>query len=282
MKVKILQCLLGIVVVVAICAGSCFGWIALNKIHEDTLSADTYKSIADDVLSVSESTVVNNPEDDEKPKEFSPIQIDFDALREKNWDIIGWIYSPDTPINYPVVQGVDNDFYIHHLIDGQYNASGTIFLDYSVPGDFSAKNNVLYGHHMANGSMFASLAKYKKAEYYSEHPVMYLSTPDQDYKVELFSAMVTPATSSAYTMFFNNSEDFLAWVTELKDNSLFESNVQVGEDDRILMLSTCSYEYDDARTIVCGKLVPLDRPESSDEVASDIFIDDPFFSLEQE
>ena len=93
-------------------------------------------------------------------------EIDFDALKTVNEDVVGWLYLPDTVISYPVVQGDDNSYYLKHLVDGTYNANGCLFMDHKNQRDLKDDNTLIYGHHMESGKMFASLVKYKDQEFY--------------------------------------------------------------------------------------------------------------------
>ena len=93
--------------------------------------------------------------------------IDFSALDSQNPDVVAWIQIPGTQINYPVVQGKDNDYYLHRDLNRQKSTAGTIFLDYADRADFSSLHNVLYGHHMKNGSMFKDISRYKDQGYAS-------------------------------------------------------------------------------------------------------------------
>ena len=103
-----------------------------------------------------------NPEETQPFREAAPIQVDFEALRQQNPDIIAWIYSTDTPINYPVVQSEDNSYYLRRLIDGTRNTAGTIFADFRNAPDFSDRNTLVYGHNMKNNPMFGTLSEYRK------------------------------------------------------------------------------------------------------------------------
>lgn len=189
-------------------------------------------------------------------RETAPIQVDFEELTEKNPDVVAWLYCPDTPINYPVAQSDDNSYYLHRLVNGAYNFSGTLFLDYRNSGDFSDGNSLIYGHNMRNGSMFGSLPKYKKQGYYAQHPVLYLLTPDADYKVELLAGYVTPADAAIYDIPLLN-EDGSAAIGELIAPSRFAEAPEPEEDGRYLTLSTCSYEFTQARYVVVGILRAL-------------------------
>ncbi|MCM1044728.1 MAG: class B sortase [Candidatus Gastranaerophilales bacterium] len=181
-------------------------------------------------------------------------QVDFASLRERNSDVVGWIYGPGTAINYPVVQGDDNAYYLTHMFDGQENKCGSIFMDSFSQADVSSTNSILHGHHMRNGSMFASLTKYESQSYYDSHPVLWFVTPEKSYYVELFTGFVTDVNSDVWQVEFATKEDYQSWLDKMVGNTLFESGVTPSAEDHILTLATCSYKYDDARFVVMGIL----------------------------
>lgn len=194
----------------------------------------------------------------EAPAELSPITVDFEALLATNEDVVGWIYSKDTVINYPIAQGEDNDEYLHHLLDGTYNSSGTLFVDCECAPEFAGANTIVYGHNMKNGSMFYSLLNYREQSYYDAHPVMYLNTPSQNYRIDVFSGYICNYDSDTYTLSFPSEEDYVKYQQKMKSQSDFNCDVELAPTDRVITLSTCTYEYDNARYVVQGKLVPLD------------------------
>ena len=99
------------------------------------------------------NTISSNTED-----EYTlPLSVDFSALKQENEDIIGWIYSENTPINYPVVQSDDNEYYLRRLTNGEYNIAGSIFMDYRNSASLEDNNTIIYGHNMKNNTMFGSL-----------------------------------------------------------------------------------------------------------------------------
>jgi len=200
-------------------------------------------------------TAEHTPEETTTPEVIDvPPAIDFIALQEKYPDVIGWIYSPDTPINYPIVCGKDNNQYLRHLPDGSYNTTGSIFLDYRCGEIGENRNTVIYGHNMKNGTMFSSLTKYKSQAYYDEHPWLYLLTPDGNYRIELYAGAVVKASSGIYETSPGN-EAFADVLAEIKGKSTFHSEMDVDWSDNIVTLSTCSYEFDNARYVVVGKLI---------------------------
>lgn len=189
--------------------------------------------------------------------EVSPLSIDFEGLRNQSTDYVAWIYSPDTPINYPIAYTDNNFYYLDHIPGEQYNANGTLFIDCKNASDFSDQNTCIYGHNMNDGSMFASLRNYRDAAYYPEHPVIYLSTPDFNYRLDLIGGFVTEPTSFAYALNFDAPEQFMAYIETIRSLSTFDSDVEVTETDRVVTLSTCTYEIDDGRYVVVGKLTQI-------------------------
>lgn len=189
--------------------------------------------------------------------EVSPIDVDFEALQKRNPDIVGWIYCPNTVINYPVVQTDDNMYYLHRDIDGNYSSYGTLFVECLSQKGFKDNNNIIYGHHMNDGKMFAKLVDYAYQSYYDEHPVLYLNTPERNYRIELFTGYVTSMDSDTYKITFDNEAENQAYLDSVISQSKFKSDVDVKTGDKICTLSTCTYDYDDARFVVQGKLVAI-------------------------
>lgn len=181
-------------------------------------------------------------------------EVDFAALHAINPDVVGWIYFPDTQMNYPVLQGDTNDEYIYTLMNGEFNNAGSIFLEAGIPSDFSAENSVVYGHNMVNGSMFAELAVgYRDQSYYEAHPYALLMTPQGNYYVRIFSGYVIDIWSDAWKSSFTGNE-FAQWLQERVRLSCIETDVVPMPDDRILTFSTCTDESHDMRFILHGVL----------------------------
>lgn len=185
--------------------------------------------------------------------EILPLTVDFESLSQVNDDVVGWIYSDDTPINYPVVQADDNQYYFHRLIDHSEDFAGSIFMDYRNASDFSDLNTILYGHNMKNQSMFGTLQAYNDQDYFDTHPILYLLTPKQAYKIELIASFGTNHTSDIYQI-PDTYEKQIELLDYAKQLSLFTSDVSFEKDDRLITLSTCDVEYDTARFVLIGKL----------------------------
>lgn len=181
--------------------------------------------------------------------------VDFSALSEVNPDIVAWIYIEDTEINYPVVQGKDNQHYLKHLFSGEWNSSGCIFLDSRNSPDFSDRHSIIYGHHMKNGTMFSGLTEYKKQEFYDAHPTILLMTPNQNFTIEVFAGYVANVKDDVWRISFSSDMEFEEWIQNAKEHSCFESGIVPAVTDRIITLSTCSYEFDNARFVLMGRIV---------------------------
>lgn len=201
--------------------------------------------------------IKNSDETEQDAEEPAPINVDFEALMRENADIIGWLYCENTPINYPVVQAEDNDYYLRRDLHGEYLKTGTLFADCRCSSVGTGQNHIIYGHNMKNASMFGTLVNYKEQAYYDAHPVLYYLTPDEDYRIDLFSGFTADADSEIYSTEIGDPEAFEAFLQDLQAKSTFASDVAVTGDDHIVMLSTCSYEFNNARYVVFGKLTPL-------------------------
>ena len=204
-----------------------------------------------------------------------PISVDFEQLKGENEDVVGWIYGPESPISYPVVKGADNDYYLYHSFGHALNQSGTIFMDTVCEADLSQDNTIIYGHHMNNGGMFASLEDYRKEGYYEAHPVLFYYTPDEVYVLQVFSMFVTGGDSDVYAFNFATDEEYAKFLESMTARSNYDAGVKVGTDDHIMTLSTCAYDYDDARYVVLCKIVPIEEAASIFETDEEIAAEEP-------
>lgn len=158
-------------------------------------------------------------------------------------DAIGWLYIPDTPINYPIMQGGDNDFYLHHAYDGGSLKSGSIFLDYRCENRFMNPINIMYAHNMRNGSMFAGLLNFADSAYFDSHRYGWIATPETVYRVDFFSCAKADMNDELY----DGSALINEWLSHLYDVSVIWGNADFSGNDRFISLSTCSYEFENAR-----------------------------------
>ncbi|MBQ9968624.1 MAG: class B sortase [Oscillospiraceae bacterium] len=186
-----------------------------------------------------------------------PLTVDLEALKAIDPHVVGWIGSDTGAINYPVVQGTDNAYYLNHLIDGTVNSNGSIFMDFRNGKDLSDRNTFIYGHNMRNGAMFASLVRYAEPGYYEAHPELLLVTEEGSFSLQVFAGCVVPGNSDLYQLSFRDDEEYAAYIEKVKLLSDFSADVPVGTEDRIVTLSTCSYDHEDARYLLFCRLVPM-------------------------
>lgn len=234
-------------------------WGIYQEYYEGTKAYDIlierYVTLAESVQEESPSAVSGEKdtvsiEEMERPA----ISVDFAALKAENPDIVGWIYCPDTTVNYPVVQGGDNDHYLYRLPDGQENKNGTIFIDYRNKSDFTDWNTLIYGHNMKNGAMFGILPQYMEQAYYEEHPVWYLLTEEKEYVIQLIGGYVTHA-EDAEGLFPQNPAERDALYEKASKSSSFFSGTVIQPQDKLVTMATCVYDYDGARYVLVGVLL---------------------------
>lgn len=250
------------------CAALVFGIVKLTDyIRENNQSISLKETLIEDAVvlknpasQISDADSVSERETESEAEQLScetaPIEVDFDVLMEKNGDIIGWLYCEDTPINFPVVQSSNNSYYLRRMVDGTWNSSGSLFADYRNSRDFSDKKTIIYGHNMKNNEMFGTLPNYEEQSYFDGHSVMWLLTPDADYKIELIAGYVTSTDSDVYS-FDRTDEEVFAIIGQSVEKSSFKTDAAINQEDRFIVLSTCSYEYDNARYVLIGRLMPL-------------------------
>ena len=247
----IMVCLAAIVVI--------SGWKIYTIMREYHKGQQVYKKI-------SEQTAENGFTGD----------IDWDKLRKINPEVVGWLYYEDTVIDYPVVKGQDNDRYLYTMFDGSVGGFGTLFADAATEAPFRQFNTIVYGHHMRDGSMFAPLKRLKDSSYAGEHPQLELITPEGKFHLLIWAFLNQPADSQIYMTNIHDKEERAAYLELIRDLADYTTDVEVGVEDRLVILSTCAYEYQDARYMVVGKMVPwdgqkinmsYDEPEETDAEA---------------
>lgn len=182
-------------------------------------------------------------------------EIDHDKLYGINEDYECWLYAPATPIDYPVVQCGNNSYYLNRLFNRQSNPAGTLFMDYRNLPDFRDPNTLIYGHHMRDSSMFHSLTDYETEGFFEAHPFMVVIDADEIYVVEIFAGYVTDGSDHCYDIAISDEEDMRQFVTSAEKKSDFDSHVEIDcKKDHLVTLSTCAYNFENARYVVIGRL----------------------------
>lgn len=182
--------------------------------------------------------------------------IDFEALRKINPDVVGWLYYKDMHIDYPVVKGSDNSKYLYTMFDGRSGGCGTLFADSITKAPFEQFNTIVYGHHMRDGSMFAQLKKLKDPGFCREHPTLELITPKGKYHLQIWAFLNQPSDSGIYETNIESEEQQAEYIALAEQMADYTTDVSVAPGDMLTVLSTCAYEYQDARYIVVCKMIP--------------------------
>lgn len=171
--------------------------------------------------------------------------IKFDALKKTNPDVVAWIEIPGTKISYPVVQGKDNEEYLHKTFSGRKNRSGCLFLDRKCKKNFSSDNNIVYGHHMKDGSMFAELVKFREQPFVKKYHTIILYLPKETRKLKVVSAYASQPEEIPIN--FKNLKKKEKYIQKIRKKSDIKSDVIKG---KIYTFVTCSYEQTNNRTYV--------------------------------
>ncbi len=236
----------------------------INWINDNNKNKNMIKEISDDVkieeIMDNENTELIN-EDEEKESDYwyyvkqSLISVDISTLKNKNSDTLGWISVNNTNVNYPFVQTSDNEYYLNHAFDKSNNRAGWIFLDYRNNKDFSDKNNILYGHARRDNSMFGSLRNVIKKEWFlnKDNHIIKLSTEKENTLWQIFSTYKIEVESYYLTTNFSTDLEYERFLNTIKERSLYDFDVTLSKDDKILTLSTCSGE--NSRIVIHAKLI---------------------------
>lgn len=190
------------------------------------------------------------------------MNLKYAYLYAINPELVGWIKIAGTNLDVQVVQSNDNNKYLKTDFYGKKSRYGCPYLDYRNDAKYLSDNNIIYGHHMSDGLMFSNLDKYKTIEGYKESPIIQYDTIYQTYNFKIIAAFISnslPEDDNDYVFNytvsdFSSDDSFMKFVEEIKKRSIFNTNVNVLPDDKLLTLSTCSYEFSKARLVVVARL----------------------------
>lgn len=242
--------------------------ISLYKIYiinkQSNMENEEFKAIAEKINNIEESTTYINIEEDTKENIDKDIEEKIDRLSrykelyKENSDLFGWITIDDTPIDYPVMYTPDDpEYYLHRSFNKKQTYSGCIFIDGNC--DSTSNNYLLHGHHMKNGTMFASLLKYKDEKYWKEHPIIKFDTLDIQgdyYVIAAFESQVYKNTDKVFKYYnythINSEEKFNEYLDGINALRLYDTHVDVSYGDEFITLSTCAYHVEDGRFVVVG------------------------------
>ncbi len=234
-----------LLLLLAIVVGSVFAgmfFLQRKEIPEET-SEETAEEFTKEIVIETEPPV----EETETPY-VSP--IDFEELWKKNPDTVGWIRIPDTMIDYPIVQRAeDNEFYLHTDFEGNASVHGAIYLDSDSESDFSGWNHPIYGHHMKDGSMFKGITKFKEEDYFKTHQYFEIYTPKRTIHLKAVACYYSSADGIVRKTKFSSRQSFDKWMAERLAPCSF-AEVPKASVDSMFVLVTCSYETENARTLL--------------------------------
>ena len=177
-------------------------------------------------------------------------KVDFKKLKKVNEDVTSWLMVDGTNINYPIVRGGDNDFYLNHDINKNLKVSGWTFMDYRNDSNLEDDNTIIYGHNLLNKTAFGSLTNLFSDDWYknSNHYIILLNENNK-YKYEIFSVYeIDPEVYYLQTNFYNKNiyEEFL---NTIKSRSKYDFNVELNSKDKIITLSTCTDDNKNRRVV---------------------------------
>jgi len=177
-------------------------------------------------------------------------------LRAKYPDVVGWLTIPGTAIDYPFAQSTDNDYYLHRDLDGKSLTAGTLFMDFRDQADFTGFNTVIYGHDMKNGSMFGTLQQYSDQAFANTKTTGTISLADKTFAIEFFAfVVVRPDDAEIYDPMISQAQDRDAFLDYVKTTARHYRDIDLTVNDHFVTLSTCTYEFSNARMVLVGKLV---------------------------
>ena len=207
----------------------------------------------------------NNNKINEEDKEDDRIEriAKVKKLKEDNPDIVGWLEIEETNINYPVLQGEDNEYYMSHNYKKEKSEKGSIFLDSNYDWDKPSSNLLIYGHNIITGEIFKDLLKFSDEEFYKEHKTIRFTTAEEDLEFEVLSAFKSRVYYESeenvfrYYQFIDakNEKEYNEFVDNAKKSSIYDTNVNAEYGDQLITLSTCSYHTENGRFALIGRKI---------------------------
>ena len=198
------------------------------------------------------------PEDtapsDGEPKEeiINQSILDFQA---KYPDVVGWLTIDGTNIDYPFVWYSDNAFYLRRDLEKKYATAGTLFMETRCNRDFSSQNTIIYGHHMKSGSMFGTLKSFNNKEFFDSNRTGTIYLANNTLQLEIFAFVVMESDDAQIYKTRFESGDGAAYIEHLRKNARYFRETEHSETDRFVTLSTCNYEFKNARMAVIGRII---------------------------
>lgn len=262
-----------LIIIIVLCLLIVFGsvtFLVLKNVNENKTNNE-YRQIAtsvgidaaeslpsENVTESADSQISEMPTPDiDTDSNVSP--VDFSSLTSQNSDIYSWIYIPGTNVNYPVCQSyIDDNYYLDHDVYGNYSFAGAIYSQVCNKRDFTDKVTVLYGHNMANGSMFATLHRFADNNFFESHDKIYIYTSNRKLTYRVVSAFVYDDRHIMNSFDFSKDDQFQSYLDTIQNprsvSKNVRSNIDLSLNDKIITLSTC-LNSGDGRYLVNGVLI---------------------------
>lgn len=254
-----------IVVCCSLIAVACLGYFGIYNWY-NIRTADTYKQLSElkdrEPAASSAPAPVIHYTADETQSTPPPVLDEYKNLLNKNKRLIGWVKIDDTNIDYPVMQTTDNEYYLDHNLNQEYDKNGSIFMDKDCDVLKPSTNFILYGHHMKSGQMFGSLSLYSDQSYYEKHPYIQFDTIYEKGLYEIMYVFRSRVYSEdeivfKYYQFIDaqSEQEFDSYMNDMAEMSLYDTGVTASFGDQLLTLSTCDYQEKNGRFVVVAKKV---------------------------
>lgn len=252
-----------IALAVFVCALAALGYIGYTYYHADK----EYQDVASQAFDAAAADAAAGDAGDATL--LGDLSVDWDYLRSVNPDVVAWVYIPGTRVNYPVVQGADNEEYLHRSFSGETGfaaRAGSIFMDAANASDASDANTVLYGHHMRDGSMFACLSNDLSNDGpFNDHRTVYVLTPAMNYRCTTFSLVLTNASDAIVETSFATPDTRVAYVADKESRSVVTPSDGFPDPaavQKLFTLATCDYQESNGRAVLFAQVVDSAAPNT--------------------
>ena len=253
-----------LVLLCSVVAVGCLGYFIMYSYYEYK-TTKSYQSLSE----LKEQTVPHIPQNEppvinytKEEQEIPEVLEKFRTLVNKNKKLIGWVEIDDTNISYPVMQTVNNEYYLDHNLNQEYDKNGSIFMDKDCDVLKPSTNFILYGHHMKSGLMFGKLDLYSSEEYYKKHNIIKFDTIYEEGTYEIMYVFRTKIYNEEdivfkYYQFIDalSEQEFDSYMQEMAEMSFYDTGVTAQYGDQLLTLSTCDYYVNDGRFVVVAKKI---------------------------
>ena len=251
------------VVICSLVAILCLGYVIFYYYLYER-NSNEYEHLAslktEDNITVNNEVHINYTKEEEK-KELVVLEK-YKKLFSQNKSLIGWIKIDDTNIDYPVMQTVNNEYYLDHNYNQQYDKNGSIFLDKDCDITNPGTNMIIYGHHMKSGKMFGNLKLYSNKDYYEKHPIIQFDTIYEEGRYQIMYVFRSRIYNEdeivfKYYQFFDvaTPEEFDSNMAEMAKIALYDTGVSAKYGDKLITLSTCDNSEQDGRFVVVAKKI---------------------------